>query len=837
MIIIPTYNERKNIRILVGRIRAVLPEIPILFVEDNSPDGTGSEIKDLQTQDQNIHMLARATKAGFASAYLDGFRFVLQNFNPDFVITMDADLSHPPEKLSELIEQVRMGKVAIGSRYTDGGSVANWSLKRKILSRFANLYARILTKLGIRDLTAGFIAMPTEKLKQLDLDQVHSRGYAFLMELKVHLTELKSEIIEIPITFEERKEGESKMAGSIIMEGIRYPAKIFWNRQKNENNLAWVLFFISLIVYVATLPRTIFFGDSPEFMATAGSLGIAHPPGYPLYALIGKLFTFIPLGNLEFRIGLFSALSASLALVVFYFLFLKIAKVRTIAFVTALILGFSPLFWSQAIMAKVYMPSLLVTLGIFLLFAKFWETTNSRYMVWAMFLFGLGAGFHQMILLFLPLLLFALIAYLWKTEKVFSRRYKFTPLVAGCLLFLLGLCVYLYLPLREKMHSNFYDFSRIYRLSPPLETAPGLYEYVRRTEYGDFGGKFVMHDKLIFVASFFESLWNQFYWLLLLAPIGMIGLWFKKRKFWVLTVGAFLLNSFAIIFLRSSPWNYENDVMYSYYYLPATAITVIWIGLGLYYILKLLIKKFSGQMILRLSLLTIILPLVLFTQNYKHNDLSKFTVVDEYTKDILESLEPNAVLLAHYQGANMDTVVFGFHYQQIVKKIRPDVTILTVSDIYPELDRKILGYVFQLKDPKNIRFHLLNYTLKSDIYKNRPIYTTYLVDRLDEKGNWTEISNGLVYKFFQNSEHDVYNDTYNDINIDKDLKLMENDMYGKDLLAQYYYGQAVYFAGKQDLRLAQQNFIKGIQYDYKSGGIDQVDYINYRSKALESKKI
>src|SRR6185503_9130409 len=133
------------------------------------------------------------------------------------------------------------------------------------------------------------------------------------------------------------------------------------------------IFFISFAIYLITLPHSIFFGDSPEFMASAATLGIPHPPGYPAYVLMAKLFTFLPFGNLEFRIGIFSVLSASLSLVVFYFLFMKAAKTlypgtgilnQWIGWITALILGFSGLFWSQAIMAKVYMPLVLVTLLI-----------------------------------------------------------------------------------------------------------------------------------------------------------------------------------------------------------------------------------------------------------------------------------------------------------------------------------------------------------------------------------------------------------------------------------------------------------------------------------------
>ncbi len=829
MIIIPTYNERKNIRILVGRIRALLPEIPILFVEDSSPDGTADEIKSLQTEDKHIHMLLRPKKSGFASAYLDGFRFVERNFYPEFIITMDADLSHPPEKLPEMIEIAVSGRVGVGSRYVKGGGVRNWKLRRKVLSRAANFYARIFTNLPLKDLTSGFMAIPYDKLRLSDLDGIRSWGYAFLMELKAHLARGWSEFVEVPIIFEERRSGESKIGSNIILEGFRYPIKNFLLRQIQKNYPAWLTFFISLYVYTITLPKTIFFGDSPEFMAQAATLGIAHPPGYPLYGLMGKLFTFLPWQNLEFRIGLFSAVCASLSLVIFYFLFLKITSNRIVSFVTSLILGFSSLFWSQAIMAKIYMPFLLILLVIFLLFAKFWETPRPKYLIWAAFLFGLGFGMHQIIILFLPLLGFALFVYLHSIEKGFTQRYRFTPLLLGVLLFVLGLSVYAYLPIRSQFQGNFYDFSRIFH-NEPTHTGSGFYSYVMRTEYQDFGGDFIWQDKLKFLTSFFEGLWKQFYWFLVLLPVGLIGLILWNKKFFVLTFAAFWINILGIILLRSSTWNYENEVLYSFYYLPAYALSAIWIGLGLCYLFGWLEKNIPRENVLRLSMVMLVLPLGMLYMNIQSSDLSKFSFVDEYTREVLESLEPNAILLVQYTGSNADTLLFGYHYQQLVKGVRSDVTILKVADIYPEVDREALSFVFGLKDPKAIRFHLVNYTVKSPQYQGRPIYTTYLVDSLDPAKPWTSNSNGLVYKFSTQSDNDIYN--Y--LNTDKDLKIMASSMFGLDLLAQYYYSQAAFFVTKRDLGQAQTNFIDAIKYDYKTGGIDQQDFIYYRTKIFES---
>ncbi|HEX9502948.1 MAG TPA: glycosyltransferase [Patescibacteria group bacterium] len=830
MIIIPTYNERKNIRMLVGRIRAVLAEIPILFIDDNSQDGTGQEIKNLQLTDPNIHLITRPGKAGFASAYLDAFKFVLKNLNPEFIVTMDADLSHPPEKLPELINIAKEGDVGIGSRYVKGGGVKNWKLRRIILSRLGNLYARVFTKLPVKDITGGFMAIPIGFIKPLDLNTIKSIGYAFLMELKVRLFSLGAKFVEIPIIFEERKEGESKIAGSIIAEGIRYPLNVFIKRQVEINYPAWLLFLISNVIYITTLPRTIFFGDSPEFMASAATLGVPHPSGYPAYVLLAKLFTFLPFGNLEFRVGLFSALTASLALVVFYFLFLKISNNYLAAFATGLILAFSNIFWSQAIMVKVYVPFLLVTLVILLLFAKFWETHKVGYLIFATFLLGLGAGIHLAIILFVPLWILVALVYLLKFPKFLSQRYSLRPLILCGMAFLLGLSVYLFLPIRTSMHGSYYDFSRIFHTSRPNASIEQFKNYVLRTDYADYNGKFIWKDKFIFFGAAFQYIWQQFFWLLLFLPLGLMTLW-RNKKFLILTSGVFFLNILGIIFIRSAKFGYENDVFYSYYYLPAYAMVALWIGLGLTQTINWISAKTSVKARVFISALVLLLPVFLLVQNYKLNNLTHFTFVDTYSTEVLKSLPDNAVLLAHFTGANTDTVAFGLYYQQIVKHLKPDVKILTIYDIHPEIDPKIVAMVYGLEDSEKARYALVNSTLKLGEFKNRPIYTTFIPDS-SKQPLWTSASNGLVYKFYQAPPKQPETMPHYQLNYQKDLLLSQSNMFGLDLLAQYFYTQAAFYASNKDLKLAEQNFISAIKYDYKPFGLDQKAFIEYRNRVF-----
>ncbi len=828
MIIIPTYNERKNIRLLVGRIRAQLPDTEILFVDDSSKDGTAEEIKSLQQKDQNIKIMSRPGKAGFASAYMDAFKFVLEKHNPEFIVTMDADLSHPPEKLPELVQIAKEGKVGIGSRYIEGGSVENWNIKRRILSKGANLLARFLTKLPIKDVTGGFMAIPSEKVRQLDLGKIKNHGYAFLAELKANLGAIGSEFVEIPITFEERKEGESKLAGSIVAEGARYLFKLFVNRQINHNYPAWMIFFISQIIYISTLPRTIFFGDSPEFMAAADTLGVAHPPGYPTYVLSAKLFTFLPVGSVEFRIGLFSAVCASLSLVIFYFLFRRFYANRFIGFAAALTLGFSSMFWSQAIMAKVYIPLTFFLLLIILLLVKYWETNKSGYVIASLFLFGLGAGLHQMILLFIPLVPLVLFVQIYKHGEVLKQRFRLTPIILGLVLFLVGLSVYGFVPLRSSTAGNFYDFSRVFFLDSPASSWESFSEYVKRTEYADYGGKFVWTDKVNFLSSALYGIWQQYYYLLVLVPFGLVYLLKQSKKFFAVTLFVFFLNLLGIILLRTSPYNTENDFLHSFYYLPASAMVAFWIAYGFGFIWNLFKAK-NTRIATLASVIVFLIPFWFMQSNYKANNLSNFTFVDDYTVKILESLPSNAILLAHYSGANTDTLLFGFNYQQLAKNIRPDVTVYTIDGIHPEVDRGVINAVYGLSDSKSARYHLVNYALK--IFPNRPLYTTFIVDDLSDKKTWSGVSNGLVYKFYPEPTTETTS-THKELDLEKDLAILKSNMFGEDLLAQYYYTQAAYWVGQKDLHNGQRNFIDAINVDYKVMGIDQSSFMFYRNRIL-----
>jgi dolichol-phosphate mannosyltransferase len=230
MLIIPTYNERDNVAVLVSRIRHAAAAEPILFVDDNSPDGTGDEIRRIQQRDTNVHLLARPGKGGFGSACLDAMKRILRENLAEYVITLDADLSHPPELLPRMIDLVQTHPVVIGSRYVSGGGASGWDVRRHFLSFGANLYARLLTAVPAHDLTAGFVGYQTGVLRKINLDGIRSEGYAFQMEMKFTLHQIGVGFCEFPIIFVERRSGKSKFTRKILFEGIRFPLKALEKR-------------------------------------------------------------------------------------------------------------------------------------------------------------------------------------------------------------------------------------------------------------------------------------------------------------------------------------------------------------------------------------------------------------------------------------------------------------------------------------------------------------------------------------------------------------------------------------------------------------------------------
>lgn len=235
LVIIPTYNEADNVPVLLPELLALdLPvQLAVLVVDDNSPDGTAAEVEKLQTKFTNrVFLLKREKKNGLGRAYLAGFAWGLQA-GYDFLVQMDADFSHRPQDLTKIFQALVSGDdLAVGSRYCAGGGVAAWSLMRKLISRGGSLYSRFILGFNLNDWTGGFNGWSAGLLKLMNLDSVQSEGYSFQIELKYRALVLGARVLEVPILFEDRREGQSKMSFRIVVEALYRVWLIRFGHQK-----------------------------------------------------------------------------------------------------------------------------------------------------------------------------------------------------------------------------------------------------------------------------------------------------------------------------------------------------------------------------------------------------------------------------------------------------------------------------------------------------------------------------------------------------------------------------------------------------------------------------
>jgi dolichol-phosphate mannosyltransferase len=228
LVIIPTYNEADNVENIVRAVLAEEPKTPdvslaVLIVDDNSPDGTADIVRRMQADPEigpeHLHLLSRPGKMGLGTAYVAGFKYGLaQGF--DYIFEMDADFSHDPNEIPNFLREIKDYDLVLGSRYISGANVANWPLRRLLLSYYANKYARIVTGIRVYDTTGGFKCFRRDVLAAIDLESIHSNGYAFQIEMNFRAWRKKFRIKEIPIVFVDRRAGTSKMSKSIVREAM-----------------------------------------------------------------------------------------------------------------------------------------------------------------------------------------------------------------------------------------------------------------------------------------------------------------------------------------------------------------------------------------------------------------------------------------------------------------------------------------------------------------------------------------------------------------------------------------------------------------------------------------
>jgi len=229
LIISPTYNERKNIGNLIEKLFKLNNSLHLLIVDDNSPDGTAEVVKNAMETNNNIHLIEREGKLGLGTAYCKGFEYALEN-GYDYILQMDADLSHNPNDVLRLVQFAETHDLVIGSRYIEGVNVINWPMSRLLLSYFANWYARFFTRVPIMDLTGGFKCFRRNVIEAIDLNNIRSEGYSFQIEINFITFNKGFKITEIPIVFTDRTVGESKMNKAIVYEAICMVPKLFFRK-------------------------------------------------------------------------------------------------------------------------------------------------------------------------------------------------------------------------------------------------------------------------------------------------------------------------------------------------------------------------------------------------------------------------------------------------------------------------------------------------------------------------------------------------------------------------------------------------------------------------------
>jgi len=225
LIVVPTYNERENVGAIIPELFKVVPTADLMLIDDNSPDNTADHALQLFGGNPRYSVLARTNERGYGRSLLEGYRAAIDR-GYDRLVQLDADFSHDPAVVPHLIDATRQADVAIGSRYCAGGRVANWPLRRRLLSRFANRYVRVITGLTVRDSTSGFRCYTSRALRILLEALIAAEGYAFLVETAFRAQRAGLQIAEVPITFVDRREGQSKMSRKIIFESMLKPWRL-----------------------------------------------------------------------------------------------------------------------------------------------------------------------------------------------------------------------------------------------------------------------------------------------------------------------------------------------------------------------------------------------------------------------------------------------------------------------------------------------------------------------------------------------------------------------------------------------------------------------------------
>ena len=586
------------------------------------------------------------------------------------------------------------------------------------------------------------------------------------------------------------------------------------------------VFTVTMAVYLFTLAPTVAMEDSGEFISAAYVLGVPHPPGFPLYVLLAKLFTFIPLGTIAWRVNLLSAVFGALTVALVSVIINRLFKHRLIAISSALLLGFSPIFWSQSVFAEVYTLNTFFVALLFLLLISWQAQRRDGLLLWFAFLYGLSLTNHTMMALFAPVY----IAFLLLVDHRLLRRWQLLLKMFG--LFCLGLSVYAYLPIRALQGAainsgNPSSFGR-------------FIDHLTRRIYHDFAPQERLFSKVGLVLHFFVLIYEQFF--LPTLVLAVAGLWYLCRKrptVGVLTVGIFLLNSIGIIFLRSLGLTTGSGYSYRVYYLPSLLVVVLWLAAILAYLAEKIRLLFAGRSLVLLRvcqgafMVTVFsLPVSFLVANYRQNDLSSFWLSYDYSRGVLESMPQNAVLLFSYDGSlNGDTEIFNYLYLKLVENIRPDVTIVNELDFFKKNVNLIVPAEFEKFSFEQRRADLFNLLY---ITTEQPFYNNFSVPTTTSSLEQFSLSNGIIHHVYPSlnvawaTREPLYLPSIR--NLDDTLLLEQYSVAG--LVAHYYYNLTALYLTRGQLNRSQEYLMQAFALDNAPRHHEYWRHLQYRAQWL-----
>jgi 4-amino-4-deoxy-L-arabinose transferase-like glycosyltransferase len=677
-----------------------------------------------------------------------------------------------------------------------------------------------------------------------------------------------------------------------------------------SKNYLWFLltFAIVMAVYLLTLCPAIYLEDSAEYATVAFTVGISHPPGYPLYALLGKLFTFIPWGTIAWRVNLMSAFFGALTCA---FLFLVIQKIfrqkngrmkkrtnerteeRTNEdsfFVTlllyyllplscSLIFAFTQIFWSQSVVAEVY------TLNTFFVAMIFWllliwaekirgchsddsaiaveeESRGKKYeevstrslapnesglgmttekreklknkadkiLLLTIFLYGISLTNHQMMLLILPAFLVFVLWHDWRLIK----DYKF--IFAAAFLFIIGISLYLYLPIRAAQNPSF-NWGN-------LTSFEGLKNHILRRQYNDLHmtwGSFFDAKKWPIVDGFSNATADQFTVVgIIIALLGFIVNYFRNKKIFFLILGIFLGNSLLIILIRAAEYSPMSDFVFRVYYLPAFMMVAIWLAWGLKYLLEILLKikkdNLWRKIYVKLGIIIflLILPLSFLINNYQKNDRSDFWLLNDWARNTLLSLEPKTVLMGYNDQPAFDSMLFSLMYMQAVENLRRDVKIVNFAGIRgiffgpANSDAEEFSKWTEKERREMIAVRLWEFIQKD---QKNPLYILYSLGR-GKNEKLTTRSNGFAYKVYENLATAKKDEKFLALKQtvrNLDYPALQYNVFYSDLVSDYYFGQASYYLENGEKKLSGKDLLKAIEYDTSPFSFNYQAFIEHRA--------